>query len=132
MTCSVAARFRLDEISGVAVDMKAHVARVEPYDGVRLCGCVFHDHLCLLDGFGGGRSLLGADFIEYDEHCGVDGARYLEENSGNALHARDSVLIKFWCGCGVGVLFHIGPIRGCKPFVGRVLGERVHGVLEAF
>ena len=75
--------------------MEAHVASMEPDDGARLCGCVVHKHVCLLDGVGGGRSLLCANFIECENHCGVDGARDLEESARNALHARDAVFIKF-------------------------------------
>ena len=37
-----AARFRLDKIRGVAIDVEAHVASVEPDGGVRLRGCIFH------------------------------------------------------------------------------------------
>ena len=54
VACGAAECFRLDEICGVAVDVEAHVASVEPDDGVRLRGCVVHEHFCLLDGFGGG------------------------------------------------------------------------------
>ena len=44
MARGAAACFRLDEIRGVAVDVEAHVASVEPDDGVCLCGCVVHEH----------------------------------------------------------------------------------------
>ena len=131
MACGAAARFGLDKIHGVAVDMEAHVASVEPDDGVQLCGCVVHEHLCLLDGVGGGRSLLGTDFIECDEHCGVDGERYVEKSVGDDLHARDAAFVKFRCGRGVRRVLHLGSIRMFKPFVGRVLGLRGNGVLEA-
>ena len=89
-----AARFSLDNIRGVAINVEAHVASVEPDDGVCLCGCVIHEHFCLIDGVGGGRSLLGADLIECDEYCGVDGTRDVEESANNALHARDATFIK--------------------------------------
>ena len=75
MARGVAARFRLDEIRGVAVDVAAHIARLEPDDGIWLRGFVVHEHFFLLDGVGGGRSLLGANFVERNEHRGVDGAR---------------------------------------------------------
>ena len=46
--------FSLDKICCVAIDVEAHVASVEPDDGVRLCWCVVHENLCLLDGVDGG------------------------------------------------------------------------------
>ena len=48
-----AAYFRLDEVRGVAVNVKAHVASVEPDDGVWLRGCIVYEHFCLLDGVSG-------------------------------------------------------------------------------
>ena len=75
--------------------------------------------------------MLGADFVECDKHCGVDGARDVEESDGNALHVRDSAFIKFRCGRGVGRILYLGPIRRREPFVGRMLRERGYGVLEA-
>ena len=95
------------------------------------CGCVVHEHLCLLYGVGGGQILIGANFIECDKRCWVDSVRDLEESSGKALHARDAAFIKFWCGRGVGRVLHLGPIIRREPFVGRVLGARGHRVLEA-
>ena len=47
------------------------------------------------------------------------------------MHAHDAAFIKVWCGRGVGRVLYLGPIRGCEPFVGRVLEERGHIVLEA-
>ena len=122
MARGAAARFGLDKIRGVAVDVEAHVASVEPDSSVQLRGWVFHEHLCLLDGVGGGRSLIGANFIECDKHCGVDGARDVEKSAGNALHVCDAAFVKFRCGRGVGRVLHLGPIRRHEPFVGRVLG----------
>ena len=130
VTCGATARFSLDEIRGIDVYVEAHVARMEPDDDVWLFGCIVHEHLCLLDGVCGRISLLGANFIECDEHCGVDGTRDVEESAGNALYARDAAFVKFWCGRGVGGVLHLGPIRGHEPFLGRVLGARGHGVLE--
>ena len=78
MACGAAVCFRMDKIRGVTVNVEAHVASVEPDDGVRLRGCVFHEHLCLLDGVGGEQSLLGANFVERDKYRGVNGARDLE------------------------------------------------------
>ena len=75
--------------------------------------------------------MLGANFIEGNKHCGVDGARDVEESAGNYLHARDAAFFKFWCRRGVGILLHLDPIRRRKPFVGRVLVAHGHGVLEA-
>ena len=130
MSRGAAAHFKLDEIRGVAVDVEAHVASVEPDGSVRLRGCIVHENLCLVGGVGGRRSLLGANFIECDKTCGVDGARDVGESAGNDLYARDDMFVKFRCGRGVGRVFHLGLIRRCGPFVGRVLGERGHGVLE--
>ena len=131
MARGAAARFGLDEICGVAVDVEAYVASVEPDNGVQLRGCVVHEHMCILDGVGGGQSLIGADFIECGEHCGVNSARDVEKSAVNALHARDVVFIKFRYGRGVGRVLQLGTIRRREPFVGRVLGERGNGVLEA-
>ena len=54
MARSTTARFGLDKIRCVAIDVEAPVASVEPDDGAWLCGCVVHEHLCLLDSVGGG------------------------------------------------------------------------------
>ena len=74
--------------------------------------------------------MIGADFIDCDKNCGVGSARDLEKSAGNAFHARDSAFVKFRCGHGVGRVLHLGPIRRRKPFVGRMLRARGHGVLE--
>ena len=74
MARGAAARFGINKISGIDVDMEAHVASVEPDDSVRLRGCEVRAHLCLLDGVGGWQSLLGGNFIECNKHFGVDGA----------------------------------------------------------
>ena len=131
MARGAAAHFRLDEILGVTVNLEAHVASVELYDCVRLCGCVVHEHLCIMDDVGGGRCFSGANFVERDDYCGIDSARDVEEGAGDTLHACDAAFINFWCGCGVGRLFHLGPIRGREPCVGGVLGAWGYGVLEA-
>ena len=70
-------------------------------------------------------------FVLRDEHFGVDGARDVEEGASDTLHTYYAVFIKFLCGCGVGGVLHLGLIRRRDPFVGRVLGEWGHGVLEA-
>ena len=54
MACGAAVCFRLDKIRIISVDVESHVASVEPDDGVRLRGCVVHEHLFLLDSVGGG------------------------------------------------------------------------------
>ena len=54
MTRSATARFWLDEIRCVAINVEAHVARVEPDDVFWLCGYIVHEHLCIIDGVGGG------------------------------------------------------------------------------
>ena len=120
MAPSATARFGMYNIRCVAVNVEAHVASVEPDDGVQLCGCVVHQHICLLDGVCDGRRFLGANFVECDEHGGVDGARYVEEGAGDALHEHDVTFIKFRCGRGVGRVLHLGLIRRREPFVGRV------------
>ena len=48
------ARFVLDKICCVDIDVEANVASVETDDGVRLCWCVVHENLCLLGGVNGG------------------------------------------------------------------------------
>ena len=73
MARGAATYFSLDEICGVAVNVEAHVASMEPDEGIRLCGCVVHEHICLLEGVSGWRGLLGAYFVERDKHRGVDG-----------------------------------------------------------
>ena len=45
---SVTERFGMKKIRYVTVDVEAHVASVEPDDGVRLCGCILHHHLRFL------------------------------------------------------------------------------------
>ena len=90
MARGAAACFRLDKICGVAVNVEANVASVGPDDGVRLHGRVVHEHFCLLDGVSGWQSLLGAYFVERDKHCGVDGARNVEEGAGDTLHTCDA------------------------------------------
>ena len=75
MARGAAARFSLDKIRGVVVDVEAHVASMEPDDGVCLRGCIVYEYFCLLGDVGGEGSLLGTNFVERDEHCGVDGAR---------------------------------------------------------
>ena len=87
--------------------------------------------MCLLDGVGGGQSLLGANFIEWDKHCGVNGARDVEKSAGDALQVRDAAFVNFRCGRSFGRVLYLGPICRRAPFVGRVLGARGHGVLEA-
>ena len=72
MARGASARFGLDKICGVTVDTEARVASVELDDGVWLHDCVVHKYLCVLDGVGGGRSFLSANFIECDNHCVVD------------------------------------------------------------
>ena len=58
---SATARFELNNIFCVTVNVEAHVASVEPDDGIRLRGCVVNHNIRFIDGVSGGRSLLGAD-----------------------------------------------------------------------
>ena len=88
----------MDEIRGVAVCVEAHVASMELDDGVRLHGCVVHEHFCLMDGFSGGQGLFGVYVVESERHCGVDGACDGEEGASDTLHACDAAFIKGWCG----------------------------------
>ena len=111
--------------------MEAHVASVEPDDGVRLLGRVVHDHFCLLDGVSGGRGLFGAYVVERDKHRGVDGACDVEEVAGDTLHACDAAFIKGWCGQGVRAILHFGPGSWQEPLVRRVLGAHGRGLLKA-
>ena len=66
--------FGLNEISCVTVNVETHGASVKTDDGIWLCGSVFHKHLRIFDGVGGGQSLLRADFFVRDEHGGIEGA----------------------------------------------------------
>ena len=121
----------MDEIRYAAIDVEEHVDIVEPDDGVWLCGCVVYEHICFLDGVGGGQILLGANFVECDKHGGVNSVRDLDKGAGNAQHRHDSALIKFRCGRVVRRVLYHGPIRRRETFVGRVLRERGYRVLEA-
>ena len=131
VACSATARFGMNKICCVAVDVEAHVPSVEPDDGVQLRGCAVHQNLRFLDGVGVGRSLLGANLVECDNHGGVDGTRDVEKGSVDDLHAHDAAFIKFRCGRGVGRVLQLSPVCRHEPFVGRVLGARGYGVLEA-
>ena len=111
--------------------MEAHVTSVVPDDGVRLHGCVVHQNLCFINGVGGGKSLLVADFVELDKHGGVNGERDVEKGAGNALHARDAAFLKFRYVRGVGRALQLGPISRCDQFVGKLLRVRGYRLLEA-
>ena len=98
VACSAIERFGLNKTRCVTVDVEAHVVSVEPDDGVRLRGCRVHQNLHFLDGVGGGRSLIGAYFVEHNKHDGVHGKIDVEKSARDALHACDSAFIKDWCG----------------------------------
>ena len=74
MARSTTACFGLNKVCYVTVNVETHVASVKTDDGVWLCFTVFYHHFRLLDGVGGVRSLLRANFVEHDEHGGIDGA----------------------------------------------------------
>ena len=74
--------------------------------------------------------MLGTDFVERNKHGGVDRARDVEKGAGDALYARDAAFLKFRCSRGVGRLLHLGTIRRCETFVGRMLRARGYRVLE--
>ena len=95
MAHGVATCFVLDDIHGVAVNLEAHVASVEPDDGVRLHGRVVYEHFFCLEGVIGWRGLLGAYFVERDKHRGIDSTCNVEEGSGDTLHACDATFVKF-------------------------------------
>ena len=64
----------MNKIRCITVNVETHVASVKTDDGVWLCGSVVHKHIRLFDGVGGGQSFLKADFVERDEHGGIDSA----------------------------------------------------------
>ena len=66
--------FGLNKVHCVTVNVETHFASVKTDDGVWLCCSVVHHNVCLLDSVDGGRSFLGADFVERDKHGGIDGA----------------------------------------------------------
>ena len=49
VSCRATARFGINEICCVTVNVEACVTSLEPYDGVKLRGCVVHQHICFLD-----------------------------------------------------------------------------------
>ena len=73
MDRSTTACFGLNEVRCVTVNVETHVASMKMDDGVWLCGSVVHQNLPLIDDVGGEQSLLGADFVERDEHGGING-----------------------------------------------------------
>ena len=73
MDLSTTACFGMNDICCVTVDVETHVSRVKMDDGVYLCFSVVHQNLLLFDGVGGGRSFLGANFIEREENGGING-----------------------------------------------------------
>ena len=54
--------------------METHVASMKTDDGLWLGGIVVYHHLYIFDGVGGGRRFLRDNFVEPDEHGGIDGA----------------------------------------------------------
>ena len=64
----------MNKIRCITVNVETHVASVKTGDGVWLCGSVVHQHIRLFDGVGVGQSFLKADFVERDEHGGIDSA----------------------------------------------------------
>ena len=74
MAPNTTACFGLNKICCVTVNVETHIASMKTYDGVWLCGSVVHRHFRLFDGVGGGQNLFGADFVDFGEHGGIDGA----------------------------------------------------------
>ena len=98
MAGGTSACFSLDEIRYVSIDVEAHIASVEPDEGVRLRGRVVHEHFRLLDVVSGGRGLFGAYVVERDKYRGVEVACGVEEGAGDTLLACDATFVKSWCG----------------------------------
>ena len=73
MACSTTACFGMNKIRCVTVNAETHVASLKTHDSFWLCGSVFHQHLHIFDGVGGGRSFLRADIVEHDKHGGIEG-----------------------------------------------------------
>ena len=74
MDRSTTACFGLKYIHCFTVNVETHFSSVKSDDGVWLCGSVVHQHLCLFDGLSGGQILLRANFVERDDHGGIDSA----------------------------------------------------------
>ena len=73
MARSTTACFGMNEVSCITFNVDTHVASVKTDDGLWLCGRVVDQHFRLLHGVSGGRSFLGADFVERDNHGGING-----------------------------------------------------------
>ena len=71
---STTAWFGLNKIRCVTFNVETHVVSVKMDDDVWLCGIIVNQQFRLLDGVGGGKILFGDDFVERDEHVGIDGA----------------------------------------------------------
>ena len=74
MALSTTACFGLNEVRCVTVNVETYVASMKTDDVVWLCGRVVYQHFLLLDGVRGGQSLLRADFVDSENHGGIEGA----------------------------------------------------------
>ena len=74
MSRSTTSCFGMNEMRCFTVNVETHVASVKTDAGVWLCGSAVHHNFRLLDGVGGGQSLIVADFVEHDKYGGIDGA----------------------------------------------------------
>ena len=74
--------------------------------------------------------MLGADFVECNEHGGVNSAIDVEKGAGYAVYVRDAVFINCRCGHRVGRVLHLESIHRREPFFGRVLRAHWYRVLE--
>ena len=104
--------FGLNKIRFVTVNVETHIASIKMDYDVWLGGSLAHQHLCLFDGVSGRQIFLRADFVDRNKHGGIDGVRDVDEGAGDALHARDAVFFKIWCGCSVGRVLDFGTIAG--------------------
>ena len=74
MACSKTVFFGLNDILCFTSYVDTHVAIVKTDSGVWFYGSVVHQHIRIFDGVGGGKSVLRSDFVERNEHGGIDGA----------------------------------------------------------
>ena len=56
MARSTTAKFGMNKIRCVTINVETHVASMKTDDGVCLFGIVVHHHLLLFDGVGGGKA----------------------------------------------------------------------------
>ncbi len=62
----------LYKVGRIIIDVQAHVIGVIANGGIWICVGIIQKHCGLADGVRGGRSLLGGDFVERDQHSRID------------------------------------------------------------